>query len=175
MPRDGGVYLTAYAQAPQHRDMPAFSSEHLNRLLPGNGLLALDIFAPDAARSVQPAVPLEHPSEEGLTLLGYDWTDDLLTTYWRVDSLDPAAAILVLSALCADEQAVARRVTVQGEMVPGTEWRTGDVHVHQMTLPLDARDVQVGQYDVVAQRNMIFLPDYTPLVELRGQQWSVGL
>jgi hypothetical protein len=55
---------------------------------------------------------------------------------------------------------------VEGKMVPGVEWREGDVHIHRMTLPPETAEIRLGQFDGTRQRNMIFLPDYTPLITL---------
>ena len=106
-------------------------------------------------------------SQEGLTLLGYDLEDQILRTYWRVDAVGEATAqwlfrpFVQVFDVAGDHVAV-----VEGQDVPGSEWRVGDVHVHQMTLPDEAAALRLGQFDGLAQRNMIFLPDYVPLIAI---------
>ena len=63
---------------------------------------------------------------------------------------------------------------VDGQAVPGYEWRVGDIHAQRMTFMLPAEGtapftISVGQYDAANSQNAIFvLPsgEYTPLIAL---------
>jgi hypothetical protein len=165
LPSKGGVYVVGHVEAPARWRPPPFTTQHSATLLPGGGSLTLDVYPPGMMERILPAVPLERASEEKLSLLGYALADDTLTSYWRVENLSAETQSWYFQPF-VQLSSGGERVTIQGETVPGTEWRQGDVHIHRMTVPLDARDIQIGQYDVLAQRNMIFLPDFTPLVNL---------
>lgn len=100
------------------------------------------------------------------------WT---LTTTWRVETPAPYISERLFAPFAHVFDADGGRVLiVDGEAVPGYEWRAGDLHLHQMTftLPEDAPGpftVRVGQYDALHDENVIFiLPggEHTPLVEL---------
>lgn len=167
VPGNGGAYVVGHISAPDQWTPPVFTTTHQRIPLPGESLLTIDVYAADAAQQVAPAIALEIASEEGLTLLGYDLENRELTTYWRVESVTDATADWVFTPFAqAFDSAGKRLAVVEGVTVPGDEWRTGDIHVHRLTLPPDTSEVKVGQFDGTRQRNLIFLPDYTPLVTL---------
>jgi hypothetical protein len=65
------------------------------------------------------------------------------------------------------DQSGARVLIVDGALVPGGEWYVGDIHVHRMAIPAsEAYSISVGQYDSANGRNVIFLPDYEPMIFL---------
>src|SRR5690606_23011679 len=156
--------------------------------LPDGVVLTVDAYPADAVQQIAPQHPLNIASEEGLTLIGYDVSDSrahldaplqdtdnsvsslstqhsALSTYWRVEQPTPADWRFTpfVQAYDAEGQQIA---VVEGLMVTGEEWRVGDVQVHQMALPAGTAAVKLGQFDGPRQRNMIFLPDYTPLIDI---------
>lgn len=88
-----------------------------------------------------------------------------LTLYWRVDSVTAATTGWYFAPFAqAFDTSGSQMAVIEGAMVPGTEWRIGDVHVHRLQLPPGTTEVKIGQFDGPRQHNMIFLPDYTPLI-----------
>jgi hypothetical protein len=67
-----------------------------------------------------------------------------------------------------------RVLIVDGQAVPGYEWRPGDVHVHRMTFTLPENgnppySISVGQYDAQRDESAIFIEqdgEYTPLLRV---------
>ena len=168
VPRSGGAYVVGHITAPDTWTPPAFTTQHETIPLPGGGLLTVDFYPPDAAQNITPDETLNIASEEGLSLVGYTLTrHPALTTYWRVDSLSTERAnwYFMPFAQVFDDDGTQTGV-IEGEMVPGAEWRVGDIHVHRMELPPETAEIRLGQFDGTRQRNMIFLPDYEPLVTL---------
>ncbi len=59
---------------------------------------------------------------------------------------------------------------VDGQPIPGYEWGIGDIQIHRLTFDLPDTgapfSLQVGQYDSIHNQNVIFLPDYTPTIEI---------
>ena len=104
----------------------------------------------------------EAPLPEGFRVRAESTT---LSTYWRVENAAPADWRFTpfAQAYDADGQQIA---VIEGVMVTGDEWRVGDMQVHQMVLPPGTVAVKLGQFDGPRQRNMIFLPDYTPLIDI---------
>ncbi len=170
VPRGGGVYVFPHASLPPDWNSPAYTTIHQPIHLPDGAVLTVDVYPPDAVQHIMPQHPLHIASEEGLTLLGYDWMADpaiTLTTYWRVDTLSPETPGWFFTPFVqVFDAAGTQRSVIEGALVPGRSWRVGDVQIHQMTLPPGTVSVQTGQFDSTRQRNMIFLPDYTPLIAL---------
>lgn len=176
IPRDGGVYVFPFAELPANWNGPAYTTTHEQLHLPDGVTLTVDAYPPSAAQQVRPQQQLNLASEEGLTLLGYDLVrpdaapnamQPTLITYWRVDAPTHDTGDWFFAPFAqAYDASDAQIGVVEGAVVPGQEWREGDVHVHNMTLPAGTTSVQLGQFDGPRQRNMIFLPDYTPLVNL---------
>jgi 4-amino-4-deoxy-L-arabinose transferase-like glycosyltransferase len=176
VPREGGVYVFAHADLPLDWTGPAYTTIHEQMRLPDGVVLTIDAYPPAAVQQIEPQQVIEMSSEEGLTLLGYDWMryaaplpedTQSLVTYWRVDHVPDDAAPWFFAPFAQLYNAAGEQVTVvEGAAVQGRDWRVGDVHIHRMTLPSEAASVKLGQYDGTRQRNMIFLPDYTPLIDL---------
>ena len=166
-PRDGGAYVVGHINAPDNWQPPAHTTLHQRIELPSNGLLTVDVYPSDVAQQINPARIVEQASEEGLTLLGYDWEGKELTTYWRVDTLpaDVDTWQFAPFAQAIDSQANQIRV-VEGEIVPSRLWRAGDIHRHVLTVPSNAVEIRLGQFDGPRQRNLIFLPDFVPLLTI---------
>lgn len=157
IPWSGGLYLNAPGE-----------DHDVTIPLPDGYPLTLDQFEPGAASQVVPLHALDYASEQGIRLIGYDLDGDALTTYWRVDSMTPETRDWLFAPFAHVFDDSGQRVQiVDGEVVPGGEWRVGDVHVHHMTIPDAVQyEIRVGQYDALRQQNVIFLPDYTPLIIL---------
>lgn len=173
IPQGGGVYVFPFAVLPDDWQGPPYTTAHEQIHLSDGMVITLDAWPADAAQQVAPQHPLEVASEEGLTLMGYDWAGDsaqrsapgTLTTYWRVESPPPVDWRFAPFAQAYD--AGGQQIAVMdGLAVEGDAWRVGDVHVHQMALPAGTASVKIGQFDGPRQRNMIFLPDYTPLIDI---------
>jgi hypothetical protein len=142
IPRDGGAYVVGHITAPADWQPPAGTTIHKRIPLPGNGLLTVDVYPADATQQISPAHVVEQSSEEGLTLLGYDWEESTLVTYWRVDALvaDANGWQFAPFAQVYDEQGE-RLAVIDGEIVPGRLWRVGDVHRHEMNLPPETAEI----------------------------------
>jgi 4-amino-4-deoxy-L-arabinose transferase-like glycosyltransferase len=192
VPRAGGVYVFPHANLPADWQGPLYTTTHEQMRLPDGVTLTLDAYPPGAVQQVSPQVRLDQASEDGLTLLGYDLilpgdpgaadgdisaaasvcpalaVESLrLTTYWRVEALpDGAERWYFAPFVQAFSMSGELLNVIQGAMVPGREWQVGDVHIHRMLLPPDTSLMRIGQFDGSRQRNLIFLPDYTPLIDL---------
>lgn len=165
IPASGGLYITAQPDQP---DAPPTGANRAAVLTLADGTtLRVDRFAPGTPPISQ---PLEIRSEQGLTLLGYDLnsTGDThtLTTYWRVDDVpgeggDYAPFVHVFDA------AGQRVRIIDGQPIPIDRWQMGDIHIHRHQFEIAAPfTLATGQYDSLRGANIIFLPDYTPLIEL---------
>jgi 4-amino-4-deoxy-L-arabinose transferase-like glycosyltransferase len=108
------------------------------------------------------SVPSETPLPQGE---GLGVRATALSTYWRVESPAPADWRFTPFAQVYDSSGQ-RIAVVEGAMVTGDEWRVGDVHVHRMTLPPGTASIKLGQFDGPRQRNIIFLPEFTPLIDI---------
>ncbi len=167
IPRDGGAYVVGHIIAPDQWNPPALTKIHEQIILPGNGLLTVDVYPADAIEQLVPAHIVEQVSEEGLTLLGYDWTDTMLVAYWRVDTLAEAVGDWQFAPFVQVFDAQGEQIgVVNGEVVPGNLWQVGDVHRHELQLPPDTAEIRLGQFDGPRQRNLIFLPNFEPLLTL---------
>lgn len=189
-PRDGGAYVAAYPPNTEVMPVPAGAARADVIALPDGLTLTVDAFPPETGRitcTLPPdadsplAMQVDVPTGQGLSLRYYDlhaggdpgtWT---LTTAWQVEARTPTTDQRLYAPFAHVFDADGARVLiVDGEAVPGYEWREGDCHVHRMTftLPPDAPGpftVAVGQYDAIHQENVIFtLPDgeYSPLFTL---------
>lgn len=188
IPREGGVLVDAYA--PDEALPEVAGAELALRLgLPDGWTLAVEAFPAGAAARC--AVDAEQPIQPGLVALGYtsdqgielraaalDGADGawVLTTIWAVTGqVEGIEARLFAPFAHVFDSAGARVLIVDGEAVPGYDWRAGDCHVHRMAFSLPEGGagpytLQVGQYDAIAGLNAIFLdPDSgesTPLVAL---------
>jgi hypothetical protein len=196
VPAEGGVYVMAYPPG-EDPARPAASQPAARLDLPDGWTLAVDAFPVDAARVCQTGVDdafmpvpvaIGVPSEQGISLTfaaldhqGETWT---LVTAWEVTEaavVDRAQGIdrhlysPFAHVFDAGQEGHPRVLVVDGEAVPGYEWRAGDCHVHRMTFSLPEDGVgpftlQAGQYDAIAGENVIFTEPGTgissPLVPL---------
>jgi 4-amino-4-deoxy-L-arabinose transferase-like glycosyltransferase len=119
------------------------------------------------AETAQPEHLLDIPSQQGITLLGSTLhvadTQWLLITFWRIDNRVPEIDQRLFAPFAHIFDAEGNRIlVVDGQPIPGYEWRVGDVHAHQLTfeLPTGAPvpfTVVVGQYDAGSSANVIFM------------------
>ncbi|MCC6565621.1 MAG: hypothetical protein IT298_07665, partial [Chloroflexi bacterium] len=104
---------------------------------------------------------------QGLSLRGYDLTSNrrgtrwTLTTYWHVDAANPDASRDAFGTFAHVYGADGAQIlNVDGHIVPGYLWNTGDLHVHQQRFELTrgvAFTVGIGQYDADAHQNLAFI------------------
>lgn len=167
IPREGGVYVKLSADEPT----PPAGTLNIDALYLRDGTIihAYRLLPAAAYRLDDDMTPLEVPSEQGLTLLGYGLRsvsrDDgawELATAWRVDGISPEVPGRVFGPFAhvfdADGQ---RFLIVDGQPVAGSQWRVGDVHVHRMPFtvtPGTPFSLLLGQYDGMHNANVIFLP-----------------
>lgn len=157
VPAGSGLYLNIFS--PPHTE---------DIVLPDAYTLSLDVYLPDVANQIEVPNPLDIPSEQGIRLVGYNLFDGVLTTYWRVDTVTPETSGWLFAPFAHLFNEAGERVQiVDGEVVPGSEWRVGEIHIHRMTIPnAENYRIEVGQYDSVRGQNVIFLPDYVPTIKL---------
>jgi hypothetical protein len=127
--------------------------------------------------NTMPAIiqPLHISSQERIAFLGYDLSQEnqtvQLTTFWKIESLIPESGESLFAPFIHIFDGAGSRVQiVDGEILAGKEWRIGDIHIHRLTFILPESGapftLQVGQYDSIHNQNVIFLPDYTPTIQL---------
>ena len=178
IPPNGGLYVAAYPSEPVTDPLGVDQAVKLH--LPDGTLLVVDHLSQSADRPI--TQNLNIPGDQGITLASYrlghagdQWT---LTTYWRIDARVDQIDTRLFAPFAHIFDADGKRVLiVDGQSVPGYEWRVGDLHAHRMNfaLPTDGvapYSISVGQYDALHNQNVIFvLPsgEYTPLIPLPDQ------
>jgi 4-amino-4-deoxy-L-arabinose transferase-like glycosyltransferase len=174
IPHGGGLYIAPHTPGSDLSIIPILATRAETLTLPDGVTITIDVYPPNAADSLEISHPLEHPSEQGITLLGYDLekreTVYIVTTYWRVDAVsgETAGWLFAPFAHIFDESGTRVQI-IDGALVPGSEWRIGDIHVHRMIIDLPSTgtfSASIGQYDSVVGRNVIFSPGYEPLISL---------
>jgi len=174
IPREGGLYIAPHAPGSNFSISPTAATRAESLTLPDGWTITIDVYAPNAADSLEISNRLDRSSEQGITLMGYDLeksrTNYTLTTYWRVESVSAETPNWLFAPFAHIFDGSGERILiVDGAPVPGSEWRVGDIHVHRMTINLPESGIfsaSIGQYDSVSGRNIIFLPDYEPTVSL---------
>lgn len=169
-----GMYIASYA-AGETPVVPLGENAHTEIPLADGSTLTLDHLSQMALPGTQ---TLQFPSDQGIALEGYELLNDgetwTLITYWRieqrVDGIDQRLFAPFAHVFDADGN---RAAIVDGQAVPGYEWRAGDLHAHRMTFTLPESDalftIRVGQYDAGRSLNAIFVlesGEYTPVIEL---------
>lgn len=170
IPQQGGLYIVA--QTPEN--IPAAPPETLavtTLTLPDNVQVRVNRLP--RADAITPENPLNVPSQQGITLIGYALQAQesagqglfMLLTYWRIDTRAPEIdrRLFAPFAHLFDNDG-SRVLVVDGQPLPGFAWHVGDVHIHRMIFvaPDDALTIVVGQYDAGNNANVIFyLPDGT--------------
>ncbi len=118
--------------------------------------------------SALPEHPLEWPSQQGLTLVGYDLppSGEVLRLYYAVDTLEPARTEWLFGPY-------AHVIDAQGQVVgnvdapglPGYYYRQGDVFVadlHLPDLPAGAYRLEMGLFDGLHGQGVTFVPPSGP-------------
>jgi hypothetical protein len=179
IPAEGGLLLRAgygegFAPVPYAERVWEWSDVEMAGLYH----LALDRYAPGLVDALPIPNPLRVEGQEGIDLLGYGWDESgngetVLTTWWQVSVVPPGSGVTLFAPFIHVYDAAGVRVQIiDGQTVVGGDWRVGDVHVHRMafTLPESGGPfrLEIGQFDGVAGRNVIFLPDYVPTIRLPG-------
>jgi 4-amino-4-deoxy-L-arabinose transferase-like glycosyltransferase len=154
-------------------DIP-YADRVQNWLLPDGWNMSIDLYAPGFVPPV--TLPSSVTSEQGITFLGYELAQNAahveLTTFWQIESLDLDVGESLFGPFVHVFAGSGERVLiVDGQSIPGYEWRVGDIHVHRMAFDLPGEGtpftLQIGQYDGTYNRNVIFLPDYTATIPLQ--------
>jgi hypothetical protein len=162
LPPEGALYMTLGENAP-------VNSEKVEALRLADGTIISLYSLPPADEFTMEGTNLNVPTQQGMTLLGYEldnianqWT---LRTVWRIDSVAPDVLSHIYAPFIHLFDAEGKRVAViDGEGLRGDTWRPGQVHVHEMTftLPPDAPGpftLRIGQFDGLTGTNLIFLPE----------------
>lgn len=177
-PHDGGFYVSI------NNRLPARYEDTFNALvttLRDGNVIRINVLS--AGMSVFQQRNIDVTSTNGVRPFFYAldsvngvWT---LTTEWVLDDPLPERTDQRLFAPFAHifNADGSRALIVDGQAVPGYEWRPGDVHVHRMrfTLPEDGHPpytLAIGQYDADHDQNAIFILQdgtYTPLITLPDQ------
>lgn len=174
-PQRGGLYITL------SQDAVVPPMAQLVDSFPFPSGAAINVSAYDSGRidTASLPFPMNVPSAQGITFCGYAldrhprrprWT---LTTYWCVQHADPHASADAFGAFFrVYDQSGARLIQVDGAIVPGYLWHTGDLHIHQarFQLPADTAAITLGAglYDADRNNNVQFiLPDGSTTPELR--------
>ncbi len=179
IPAEGGLLLRTgygegFASLPYSERVWDWSTAEL----PGVFHMVLDRYAPGLADDLVIPMPLRVAGQEGIDLLGYglDQSNNqvTLTTYWQVSATPPGSGVSLFAPFIHVYDATDERVQIiDGQTVAGGDWRVGDVHIHRMTFMLpdtgEPFRLEIGQFDGVAGRNVIFLPDYVPTIRLPEQ------
>lgn len=170
-----GMYIAAYAagEAPAE---PLGVASSIELTLADGSKLEVYRLSQDAERSVTEMLNI--PSDQGITFESYELAQDsdqwTLTTYWRVEQrvegIDQRLFAPFTHIFDVDGN---RALIVDGQAVPGYEWRTGDLHAHRMTFTLPEGTqpftIRVGLYDAGSNLNAIFVVEngeYSPVIEL---------
>jgi hypothetical protein len=169
----GGVYVALYE--PDEAVTVPIGADRGERiaLADGSEMVAVHLHQ----NAVQPMQAMNVPSDQGISLAGYAMTREgdtwTLTTYWRVEQrvegIDQKLFAPFAHLFDMDGQ---RILIVDGQAVPGYEWRVGDMQAHRMTFTMPEGTpftVGVGQYDAGNSANAIFLlptGEYAALIPL---------
>ena len=137
---------------------------------PGGDVVAFDL-VPAYTRaqvSALPEHPVDWPSQQGLTLVGYDLPPEgeVVRLYYVVDALDPARADWIFAPY-------AHLIDAQGQVVanvgapglPGYYYRQGDVFMADLllpALPAGAYQLELGLFDGLHGQGLTFLPPSGP-------------
>jgi hypothetical protein len=162
-----------YVQMGQNSELPY--ADRVARLdLPDSTVITVDRYEPNTLPKID--YPMHIASQQGVTFLGYNIAQDAqtvhLTAFWQVETLTPEVESSLFAPFIHVFDKDGNRVQiVDGELLGGDKWRTGDIHIHRLTFTLPDSgapfSLQIGQYDSVHNQNVIFLPDYTPSIPLK--------
>lgn len=170
-PAAGGVYLSSALPGQPLPDPPAFATRADQLRLADGAVIALDVYPAGGPDLTDFGQALNISTQQGLTLCCYTLTRHrngrrwVLTIVWRVVQADPATSRDAFGSFAQIETPDGSPLTMaDGAIIPGYDWRIGDVHVHRLTfaLPADVGEfvVYVGQYDPYSGQNLTaVMPD----------------
>ncbi|MBK9124273.1 MAG: hypothetical protein IPM16_14305 [Chloroflexi bacterium] len=163
IPVSGGLVVTLSAEP---IDPPPLASD--SQVIPiTGGMASISRFVPGGIDLDALPNAMNVPTAQGLSLRGYDLTSNrrgtrwTLTTYWHVVMANPDASRDAFGSFTHVYDADGAQIlNVDGHIVPGYLWNTGDLHVHQQRFEL-APDIPftvgIGQYDADAGQNLAFI------------------
>ncbi len=170
LPQGGSIYLLfgsptqALPPAPIHAENAArfyFADETFVQRY------EVSVGAPDTPIPIKSNLGISYLATEIQQPLQADHISTILT-YWRIDALESGRDAWLLGPFVHVYDATGKRVLItSGTVIPGAQWRLGDVHIQRIDLPIPADaaapfTLQIGQYDGVHNLNAIFvLPDGT--------------
>lgn len=171
IPQAGALYVKMSYQS---ADALPYANRVATIPMPDSWTLTVDRYAPNTVPEIYQ--PTHVSSQQGIAFLGYNVSQDMqtirLTAFWQVEVLTPGIEGSLFAPFVHVFDKDGNRVQiVDGELLGGDKWHTGDIHVHRLTFTLpDAGapfSFQIGQYDSVHKQNVIFLPDYTPTIPIK--------
>ncbi len=176
VPARGGLVVSAYVPQESKPLLP-YAERASQLLLPDGWMLTIDAFQPNSMRRAIVQSPLAD-GEKWLSLLKVDIEQEantvIVTSTWHVDAVDAGLSTRsyapFIHVFDANDE---RTLIVDGRPIAGYQWEVGDLHIHQMRFSLPSSDgpfrMMIGQYDSLADENLIFiLPDgtYTALIPI---------
>jgi len=174
IPQGGGLYLVAHPPEADTDFIPDYAERVDTLTLPDGWSFTFDQYPPDVTAQLSEADII--PGEKWISLLSSDLRVDgnqaQLTLLWRVESLNAEISSYTFVPFAHLFNAEGERIAiVDGQGIPGSRWREGDVHRHRLIfdVPDEATQLQIGQFDGVQGENIIFiLPDgsYSPTIPL---------
>lgn len=177
VPYTGGLYIVAYPPDSDHSLVPAYAQRVDTLELPDDWVITLDQFPQNVMQFVRFDTP-KIRGEKWLSLLNttINQVNDTVTvtSTWQVENLTSEIVNHTFAPFIHVYDESAERVQiVDGRPIQGTQFREGDLHIHQMqfTLEGDINDyrLQLGQFDGLANLNLILITpegDYVPTIEL---------
>lgn len=177
IPQTGGLYIVAHPPEEDFSFVPQYAERADTLSLPDGWMITLDRYPPNIAQSIQPDMDTIH-GEKWLSLIDYDVQQDdktiTVTSTWQVENLTPDIINHTFAPFIHVYDGDGQRIQiVDGLPIAGTEFRDGDIHVHQMQFELDGvlsnYSLQLGQFDGLANLNLILIAAdgvYVPTVEL---------
>jgi 4-amino-4-deoxy-L-arabinose transferase-like glycosyltransferase len=174
VPQRGGLYITLSQDAA----VPQFARPIESFAFPSGRSIQVSAYPSGGIDTASLPNQMNIPSAHGITFCCYDLTSNrrgtrwTLTTYWRIEHADPQASRDAFGSFFRvyDENG-ARLTQIDGPIVPGYLWNTGDVHVHQarFTVPEGTPfTLGAGLFDADRNNNVQFLlPDGSTAIELR--------
>lgn len=177
VPNTGGLYIVAHPPDTETTFVPAFATRVATLQLPDGWTITIDQFPQNATEAVQ----FDNATIQGekwLSLLNAEANQNgdmiTVTSTWLVENLTPDINNHTFTPFIHIYNADGERIQiVDGRPIPGTQFREGDLHIHQMQFELpddtEAYTLQLGQFDGLANLNLILItPEgaYVPTIEV---------
>jgi 4-amino-4-deoxy-L-arabinose transferase-like glycosyltransferase len=174
VPAAGGAYTIIDSQTPL---VPEVATRVESILMP-NDVVLTTAALPATSQLDLELTPLEIPTQQGMTLVGYDLTHASgtwsLLTAWRIDHIAPEVNERIYAPFFHLFNAEGERLLMlDGEGMPGYRWRPGDLHLQRVEFALPDEvtgqvTLHIGQFDGLNNANLIFLPtDNEPATTVR--------